>query len=97
MTQILVIFVIRTSQRCWRSRPDRLLVLTSLGALGAGIALALGPFAHVLGFVPLSPTLLMAIVSIAIVYLALAEVLKSVAMMGRTTRNFRPRHRSPGR
>ena len=92
LTQILVIFVIRTSQRCWRSRPDRLLVLTSLGALGAGIALALSPLGHGLGFVSLPPMLLLAIMSIAVAYLALAELLKPVAMSRKSTRGSRAYH-----
>lgn len=92
LTQILVIFVIRTSQRCWRSCPDRLFVLTSLGALGAGIALALSPLGHALGFVSLPPMLLLTILLIAALYLSLAEMLKPVAMSGKSTRGSRAHH-----
>lgn len=87
-----MIFVIRTSQRCWRSCPDRLLVLTSLGALGAGIALALSPLGHALDFVSLPPMLLLTILLIAALYLSLAEMLKPVAMRGKSTRGSRAHH-----
>ncbi|WP_186420856.1 magnesium-translocating P-type ATPase [Bosea sp. CS1GBMeth4] len=80
LTQVLVIFVIRTAARPWRSRPDRLLVATSLGALALALALALTPLGRPLGFVPLPPPLLLAIVAIAAVYLGLAEAAKPLAM-----------------
>lgn len=80
LTQILVIFVIRTSARFWRSRPHRFLVLTSLGALAAALALALTPLGRPFGFVPLPAPILASILAIALVYLALAEALKPLAM-----------------
>lgn len=80
LTQVLVIFVIRTAARPWRSRPDRLLVATSLGALAAALALALTPLGRPLGFVPLAPSLLLAIVAIAALYLGLAETVKPLAL-----------------
>jgi Mg2+-importing ATPase len=44
-TQILVIFVIRSRRMPWHaSRPHIILTATSLGALAAGVALALGPW-----------------------------------------------------
>ena len=59
VTQILVIFLIRTAGPAWRAtRPHPVLVATSLGALAVALALALGPFAAVLGFAPLPGMLL---------------------------------------
>ena len=37
LTQVLVIFVIRTQGRCWKSRPHRVLAVTSLAALAAAL------------------------------------------------------------
>jgi len=80
LTQILVIFVIRTAAPCWRSRPHRFLVMTSLGALAAALILALTPLGHPFGFVALPVPVLLAILMIAASYLGLAEMLKPLAM-----------------
>ena len=80
LTQILVIFVIRTRLLPWRSRPHRALAATSLGALAMAIWLALGPIAHVFGFVPLPPSLMLWVTLLAIAYLALAQLLKRYAI-----------------
>lgn len=80
LTQILVIFVIRTAAPCWRSRPHRFLVMTSLGALAAALILALTPLGHPFGFVALPVPVLLAILVIAAFYLGLAEILKPLAM-----------------
>lgn len=80
-TQILVIFLIRSRRLPWRgSRPHRFLVTTSLGALAAGVALALGPWNHVFGFTALPLPLLAMITAITLVYLAVAETAKRAAM-----------------
>ena len=53
---------------------------TSLGALAVALALALGPFAAVLGFAPLPGMLLAALLGLVVLYLAAAEALKRVAV-----------------
>lgn len=85
LTQILVIFVIRTAAPCWRSRPHRFLVMTSLGALAAALVLALTPLGYPFGFVALPAPVMLTILVIAAVYLGFAEVLKTLAM--RSARN----------
>ena len=88
-TQILVIFLIRSRRLPWQgSRPHRFLVTTSLGALAAAVALALGPWDRVFGFTPLPLPLLAMITAITVVYLAVAEVAKRAAMstLGRPMR-----------
>jgi Mg2+-importing ATPase len=80
LTQILVIFVIRTAAPGWRSRPHRFLVMTSLGALAAALVLALTPLGRPFGFVALPAPLLLAILAIAAGYLVCAEMLKPLAM-----------------
>jgi len=93
LTQILVIFVIRTAAPCWRSRPHRFLVMTSLGALAAALILALTPLGHPFGFVALPVPLLLAILVIAALYLGLAEILKPLAMRAEgKRRRGRTRH-----
>lgn len=94
LTQILVIFVIRTAAPCWRSRPHRFLVITSLGALAVALILALTPLGHPFGFVALPVPILLAILAIAGCYLMLAELLKPLAMQAagnrRTARARQP-------
>ncbi len=80
LTQILVIFVIRTQARPWRSTPHRVLTLTSLGALGAALLAALGPWAGTFGFAPMPVHLLGSVVALALTYLALAETIKRRAL-----------------
>ena len=79
-TQILVIFLIRTSAPAWRSRPNPILVATSLGALAAALLLALTPIGTAFGFAPLPRSLLIAMGGLVVLYLAAAEMLKRVAM-----------------
>src|SRR3954471_21482515 len=69
-TQILVIFLIRTAGPAWRAkRPHPVPAATSLGALAVALALALGPFAPVLGFAPLPGGLLAALIGLVVLYL----------------------------
>jgi Mg2+-importing ATPase len=79
-TQVLVIFVIRTSRPVWASRPHATLIATSLGALAAAVALALTPLGAVADFAPVPPAILATIVAIGALYLAAAEGLKRFAM-----------------
>ena len=80
VTQILVIFVIRSADPIWMSRPHPVLVATSLGALMLALILALTPVGRIFGFAPLPTLVLTAIALIAIAYLAMAEALKRYAI-----------------
>jgi Mg2+-importing ATPase len=80
-TQILVIFLIRSRRPPWRaSRPDRILIATSLGALAVSIAIALGPFAPLFGFAAISLPLVGTIIVITSLYLVAAEVAKVMSL-----------------
>lgn len=80
-TQVLVIFLIRTARPFWASKPHRVLVVTSLSALGLALFTALGPFAGLLGFAPLPASLLLAIGGLVIAYLLCAEGAKRFAIV----------------
>lgn len=80
VTQILVIFVIRTAKPLWVSRPHPVLVATSLGALAVALLLSLTPLGGYVGFVAVPLPILASIVGISIAYLAAAEGLKRIAM-----------------
>ncbi len=75
-TQVLVIFVIRTRGNPFRSRPHRLLVLTSLTIVGIGILLPYTALGRWFGFVPLPPLFLLALSGLVVCYLMLVEGVK---------------------
>jgi Mg2+-importing ATPase len=75
-TQTLVIFVIRTAQPPWSSRPSRALTLTTLAIVALGVALPFTPAARWLGFVPLGVTYFGFLVPAVGTYLALVELVK---------------------
>ncbi len=75
-TQILVIFIIRTRGLPWVSRPDRILVLTSLGALVVALLLPLSPIGGWFQFVALAPGLAAALIAIVTSYLAAAYIVR---------------------
>jgi P-type Mg2+ transporter len=71
-TQILVIFIIRTRGRPWVSTPDRLLVATSLSALALALLLPFTAIGSWFQFVPIAPTLALALATIVVMYLLTA-------------------------
>jgi len=102
-TQILVIFLIRSRRMPWRAnRPHAILIATSLGALGVGVALALGPWGPWFGFTQPSALLIATTITITLGYLVAAEAGKRVAVASgqnaqlRLPRQGQPAHRQTG-
>lgn len=79
-SQILVVFVIRTSLPFWRSRPHRALVASALAGMVAALALPFGPWAGLLGFSSPSLTIVAGITALILIYLAASELLKGFAL-----------------
>jgi Mg2+-importing ATPase len=75
-TQILVIFLIRSRKGILASRPNVILVLTSLGALAVAIGLVLVPLRKWFGFVAIDARLGLTIAVIVAGYLVSAEFAK---------------------
>ncbi len=75
-TQVLVVFIIRTRNLPWRSRPAPALQVTALAVLGLAFALPYTGLGARLGFVPLPPWFLAAVLGMTAVYLVAAELLK---------------------
>lgn len=75
-TQTLVIFVIRTADRPWRSRPSRPLVLTTLALTAVGLALPFTPLHAWFGFVPLPAPFFAFLAAATVTYLLLVELVK---------------------
>ncbi|HSU39499.1 MAG TPA: cation transporting ATPase C-terminal domain-containing protein, partial [Polyangiaceae bacterium] len=75
-TQTLVLFVIRTAGRPWKSRPSRALTLTTLTIAATAVAVPYLPIARTFGFEPLPSVLLPVLLGIVVTYLGLVEVVK---------------------
>ncbi|MGE3896728.1 MAG: cation transporting ATPase C-terminal domain-containing protein, partial [Variibacter sp.] len=88
VTQILVIFVIRSAKPPWMSRPHPALIASSFGALAVALLLALTPAGQFFGFVSSPPLVLGAIAVVSLTYLVAAQGFKHIAM-----RSSRPANR----
>ncbi|MCL5059309.1 MAG: magnesium-translocating P-type ATPase [Candidatus Thermoplasmatota archaeon] len=78
VTQVLVIFVIRTRGNPFASRPHPALILLSLLVVATAIALPFMPLGPHLGFVPLPPAFYAVLAGVAPVYLFAVYVMKRV-------------------
>jgi Mg2+-importing ATPase len=76
-TQTLVVFVIRTLQRPWTSRPSGPLMASVLVVVLVGAVLPVTPVAATLGFVPLPASYFAFLAMATVVYLGLVEVTKA--------------------
>ncbi len=75
-TQTLIIFVIRTADRPWASRPSPALVCGVGSCAAAGALLPYTPIAPWLGFAPLPPLFFGFLLFMIVSYLGLVEVVK---------------------
>ena len=75
-TQVLVLFVIRTSGTPWRSRPSNALIISVLAAVAVGMVIPITPLAADLGFVPLPPAFFVFLTVATATYLMLVEWVK---------------------
>jgi Mg2+-importing ATPase len=71
-----VLFVIRTYERPWRSRPSAPLAASVIAVVVIGFILPVSPLARVLGFVPLPATYLAFVAMATVLYLGLVEIAK---------------------
>jgi len=76
-TQVLVIFVIRTQGNPFRSRPSAILTATSLAVVAIASALPFTPLGAQLGFVPVPGLFFLILAGMAVVYLAMVQVVKT--------------------
>jgi Mg2+-importing ATPase len=75
-TQVLVIYVIRTTRAPWRSRPSRGLVIGTLATLAAGLLLPLSAARQYLGFALLPGVFYIFLLAAVVAYLAIVEAAK---------------------
>lgn len=75
-TELVIALVVRTRRPVWRSRPGSVLLWTTVAVAVLAFSIPYLPTSHLLGFVPLPPTLLLVIVAITCMYVAACELLK---------------------
>ena len=76
LTELVVALVVRTRRPFFRSRPGRLLLISTLCLIAVALAVPYLPFIRVVGFVPLPGSVLLAIVAITVLYVAATELQK---------------------
>jgi len=77
-TQILVIFIIRTRRTpFYKSKPSKLLLLSSLGIVGFALIMPFTPIGDLFGFVAPPPAFFAVLAILLGAYLGLAEIVKT--------------------
>jgi Mg2+-importing ATPase len=71
-----IVLVIRSREPLWRSRPAWILVVTTIAVIAVVLVLPFTPLAGPLGFVPLSPFVPVAMLTIVVIYGISAELAK---------------------
>ena len=75
-TQVLIIFVIRSTRSAWRDRPSALLALSSVAVVAVAVALPYLPWAAFFGFVPMPASVLGVVTALTLAYLVVTELAK---------------------
>jgi len=76
VSELLVLFVMRTSRPFYQSRPGRFLLWTTPFIVAFSIALPYLPIGAVFGFAPLSAKVMAAVLGITLVYVVASEITK---------------------
>ena len=78
ITELLILFIVRTRKSFIKSKPGRLLLITAVTAFIITVYLPFSPFASLLGFSIAHPQQIMVIALILITYVVTADLLKIV-------------------
>jgi Mg2+-importing ATPase len=76
LTELVVALIMRTRRPFFRSRPGRVLLLSTMALIPFAVAIPYLPFARVFGFVPMPGMLAGTVVAITLAYVAATEVQK---------------------
>lgn len=77
LTELVIIYVVRTFKRFYKSRPAPWLMISSVSVALIGIYLPYSPLAAWMGFVPLPGGVLFGLIGIVILYAATSELTKT--------------------
>jgi Mg2+-importing ATPase len=78
LTELLIVFVIRTRRPFWRSRPGEPLMWATAAVIPVALALPYSPIGGFFSFTPLPPAVMGAVLLIAALYVAASEVAKQL-------------------
>ncbi len=76
LTELFILFIIRTRRNFFRSRPGKYITLLGLIAFLATVGLPYLPFAHTIGLIPLPWHQLVIILGIVLAYILTADLVK---------------------
>jgi Mg2+-importing ATPase len=76
LTELMIIFIIRTRRPLYRSTPGRLLILSTAAVFPLALAIPYLPFARFFDFVPLPPALIGVLLLITALYVVVSELTK---------------------
>ena len=76
LTELVIALVARTRRLCFRSRPGRLLLWSTVAVISLTIVLPYLPFHSLLGFVPLPASLMAMLICLTLLYVFVVEIAK---------------------
>jgi P-type Mg2+ transporter len=76
ITELVIALVVRTRHVFFRSRPGRLLLVSSLIFIGIALVIPYLPFISVFGFIPLPAPLMLAMLGLTVLYVLATELTK---------------------
>ena len=76
MTELVIALVVRTRHLFFRSRPGKLLLLSTLISIAIALVMPYLPFISIFGFIPLPMPLMLAMVGLTLLYIFATELTK---------------------
>ena len=76
LTELVIALVVRTRHVFFRSRPGKLLLVSTLIIIAITLIIPYLPFDSIFGFIPLPLPLMLAVIGLTILYVISAEVAK---------------------
>jgi Mg2+-importing ATPase len=76
LTELVIALVVRTRHLFFRSRPGKLLLISTLIVIGIALVLPYLPFNSLFGFIPLPAPLMLAVISLTALYVVSTELAK---------------------
>ena len=76
LTELVIALVVRTRHVFFRSRPGKLLLISTLVVIGITLILPYLPFNSIFGFIPLPAPLMLAVIGLTLFYVAVTELAK---------------------
>ena len=76
LTELVIALVVRTRRLCYRSRPGKLLLWSTITVIAVTLILPYLPFHSLLGFVPLPAGLMATLIGLTLLYVCVVEIAK---------------------